>query len=233
MSLELIKKFLKENGKGSPELSEAHIDAAIEQARTESQEAEKARYIAEAKKIRADIDKFKPFKAVIDELGFTGTVEELPAFVESLKKSKESGADGGKAKTELEKQVAALSNQLKSLAEENRVAKEREVSLQRERKSAILREKLMKDVGEKLIGGDARVQLLIHEGTVDLDEDGKTIVFKNGDLSTPYETGVKNLLKTFEADLKDNQRAGAGTAAGAGRPKADPNMSLSDMLKLK
>lgn len=232
MSLELIKKFLKENGKGSPELSEAHIDAAIEQARTESQENESKRYIAEAAKIRKDIDKFKPFKAVIDELGFTGTVDELPAFLETLKK-KESGADGGKAKTELEKQVAALGNQLKSLTEENRVAKEREGTLQRERKSAILREKLMKDVGDKLIGGDARVQLLIHDGLVDLDEDGKTIVFKNGDTITPYDGGVKNLLKTFESDLKDNQRAGAGTAAGAGRPKPDPNMSLADMLKLK
>jgi hypothetical protein len=234
MSLELIRKFLKENGKGNPELSETHIEAAIneakEQARTEAQEAEKARYISEAKKIRVDIDKLKPFKAALEEAGYDGTVE-LPEFIASLKAAKEE-AKSKPAKTELEKQLAALTAQVKGLNDAKAEADREKDQLRQERKAAILKERLMKDVGEKLVNGEDTVKLLIHEGAVDLDEDGKTIVFKSGDTITPYDKGMKDFLKAREGSLKDNQRGGAGSTPGNGRPQASANMSPEEMLRL-
>jgi hypothetical protein len=227
MSLELIKKFLKENGKDSPELSETHIDAAIAAA----QEAEKTRYIAEAKKIRADIDKLKPFKTALEEAGYDGTVE-LPAFVEGLKKAKEE-VKNTPVKSELERQISALASQLKTLTTENQAAKERESNLQKERKTAILKERLMKDIGEKLAGGEAHVKTLIYEGAVDLDEDGKTPVFVSGDMRTPYDEGAKKYLAAHKADLKDTQQGGAQSAPGSGRPAPSKDMPLSEMLKLR
>lgn len=223
MSLELIKKFLKENGKDSPELSIDHIDQAIESVR----ETEKARYISEAKKIRADIDKLKPFKAALEGAGYDGTVE-LPEFIEGLKAAKETN---NTAKTELEKQVMDLGRKLKALTDENMTVKQREEALQKERKTALLKEGL-KGLGDKLAGGEAHIKTLIYEGAVDLDEDGKSIVFVSGDSRLAYEEGEKKYLKSHEADLKDTQRAGAGSSGSKGIPKVDPNMSLADMMKL-
>lgn len=230
MPLEAIRKFLTENGKNNPELSLSHIDDAIEAAKVEAHEAESKRFIAEAKKIREDIGKLKPFKTALEEVGYDGTVE-LPAFIESLKKTKEEVVKGGEKKTELERQLANLGAQLKSLSDESKAAKEREATLQKERKTAIMKEKLAKDIGEKLAGGEAYVKSLIYEDAVDLDADG-TIVFKQGDVLTPYNDGVKKFLKLHEADLKDNQRRGAESGPSKGIPKVSDNMSLTDMMRL-
>jgi hypothetical protein len=234
MSLEHIRKFLKEAGKGNPELSEQFIDEAVTEAtnksREEVQEAEKARFIAEAKKIRADIDKLKPFKAALEEAGFDGTME-LPEFIASLKTAVKEVKDKP-AKTELERQLAALTAQVKGLNDAKAEADREKDQLRQERKSAILRERLMKDVGEKLVNGEDTVKLLIHEGAVDLEEDGKTIIFKNGDVSTPYDKGVKDFLKARELSLKDKQRGGAGSNPGEGNPKITANMTAEDMLRI-
>jgi hypothetical protein len=227
MSLELIQKHLKETGKDNPELSFDHITTAIAAA----QEAEKNRFILEARDIRKDIDKLKPYKKALEEVGYDGTVE-LPAFIEGLKKAKEEIKDKP-AKSELERKLAVLETSFKAISDENKAAKERELALQKERKTTILKERLMKDLGDKLAGGEAHVKTLIYEGVVDLEDDGKTIVFKAGDIPSPYEDGVKKYLKAHEADLKDRQLPGAGSSPGGGRPKPDVNMPLTEMMKLR
>lgn len=227
MSLELIKKFLKDNGKDNPELSINHIDDAIETVKR----AESERFKEEARKIRTDIDKLKPFKKALEDVGFDGT-SELPDFIDSLKKVREEEKNKP-AKTELEKQIAALASQVKTLTDANKLSTEEKLSLQKERKVAVLKEKLMKDLGEKLAGGEAHVKTLIYENRVDLDEDGKTPVFKDSGISVSYEDGIKKFLKDHETDLKDTQRSGVGSKPGSDKSViARPDMPLTDMLKL-
>ena len=228
MSIEAIRNFLKENAKGNQELSETHIDEYIA-AETEKVKAEEKRiFQAEASKIRKDIDKFKPYKAALEEVGFDGTVE-ISEFIESLKKVKDNGSA---VKTDLEKKLDMVNRQVLALTEENKKATEKTIALERERKTGQLKEKLMKDIGEKLLGGEAHVKALLYENAVDFDEDGRSIVFKNGDALEAYDTGVKKYIEAHKADMKDLQKGGGGTSP-ANRPvNVSQDMKPIDMLRL-
>jgi hypothetical protein len=234
MGLEHIKKFLKENGKGNPELSESFIDTAmaeaVEAAESTVRETEKTRYILEAKKIRTDIDKLKPFKAALEEAGFDGNGDPKD-FILTLKTATETGKKAATEKTELEKQFSSLQSQMKTILENKKADDEEKDRLRQERKGAVLREKLMKDIGEKLVNGEDSVKILIHEGAVDLDESGKP-VFKSGETVIAYDKGVKDFLKAREPYLKDKQTGGAHSAPGTKNIQARADMPLTDMLQL-
>ena len=185
-------------------------------------EAEKTKGIDSSKKLRADLQLYGKYKDGLSELGYDGQVE-VPDFVSGLKGRLESKKDG-------EGEVATLRSELTK----ERMAREKfEKGLREQTEKTnkrVLKDAVLRGLGDKAIAPDLIANNLIAEGKVRLLEDGQTVVFGDGTNDVSLEDGISKVLEERKELVKSNQRPGGGSdGSGERGPKS---MSRSSFNKL-
>ena len=192
------------------------IDAEKQRGITEKHNANR-----EAQGLRQNLTSLK---AIMAELGYTDGAD-ITSWAAETKVALENGKNG-KAKdgelVELKTQLARMQGSLQTVQAALETEKTEKAELRTKAQRNLMRSKLTEALKDKVYGSDFLTTSLIAEGLVAVDEDGETVVFKNGDVAVPFDDGVTRLLTERKDIVKNSQRPGGGTDSrpGGGGGKA-------------
>ncbi len=158
-------------------------------------------------------EKLKKVQASLTELGYPEEEDaDLEGFLEGLKTKVKSSTQ---SESETQKAVKKLQNQLKTLETQLAEKTKAEQDLRLKATVSRIKEALTKSLGDKIYGPGFVIDSLIASGAVALD-DAEQVVWKNGDQSVPYETGLKTWIDKNPDVVKNQQKAGSASAAAQG-----------------
>ena len=180
---------------------------------------------AEAKNHREKGDKAAArTKAILESLGLEDT-EEAAAKAKELKTTLDSFSQGGKAPSEVAKQITDLTKQVatvtKQLAEMTKTATEEKGKRIEAMKQSALVSELTKG---KAAAPEAMAALIT--GNLFVNEKDQ-LMYKNGDETLSIEDGVKGWLDANKWAVKVEGNPGGGAPAGGGK-EADPFLAGFD-----
>jgi len=147
-------------------------------------------------------------KEKLSDLGYEDD-GDLDEFFDTLKKSKTEAPESNKELKKLTKQLADLKTQL-----DQKTAAESE--LRDRSKKLRIKNQLGKDLSDKVYAHDYVIDGLINNKQIDIDEDGETVVWMDGDNRVPYDKGLKSFIEKNASLVKNQMKAGAQTTAAQG-----------------
>jgi len=208
-TLEEIKQFLESQGKGD------FLEAIV----TMLQESKQALQ-PDLSRAKNEAQKFRRFKNGFQELGFdteNGNVEE---FIKSLKESKEkvsvvdeTTSENSALKTSIETLRRDLQKLQGDYQESNKKATELEIKHKQAKIATLLKKALSDDTGTpKLYGQDSEIELLLMKNALDLD--GERVIWRDGESTLDFDSGLKTFLEQKKSQLRNSQRPGSSGVPG-------------------
>jgi len=162
-------------------------------------------------------------KAKFKELGYDPDIHgSLDDFINKQKQNRDASNTDKLTISQLSEKVTAFESSLNA-------EKLRTETLQKDNAKEKITTKLTKSIGAKIYGSEYLIKDLINEGKVDVVDN--SVVFKDGDTITTFDTGVKNLLEAHKENLKVDQNPGSSsTPAKEFTTEKVKNLSVADAL---
>jgi len=182
--------------------------------------------------VKAVQQKLEVVDSVLKELGFNPVTNDLSTFQTDLKGKLANGEKNGKELTGKDARLQNLETSLTNLTNQLTTSNEKATKFEKSYKHGILKEALNSKLGGKIFSADIHAKDIIREGSVVLEEDNKTVKWKDGDELKDLDVGIKAYLDSHPDDVINDQRPGPGGKPG-GKPKAGKTMSKGEFNSLR
>lgn len=236
-SLEDIRKALEAITDGGTDFAESLVGilSAKDTDKDSAVDAEKKKGIAKKNEVNKEAEGLRKFKKALTGIGFDPDEHDLDEFttditdiLQKVKDGGDKGSGGGngastpKEVKELQKQMRTMQKTLETRDTELKEANEKTTRLKdrtnRNHMKVSIVDAFKDDKGEsKIYAPDLLADSLINQGKIKIDEDdddGKKIIFVEGDETTDFNEGIEKILETRK-DLIRNTQSGGGGSSGS------------------
>ena len=227
MSLADIKTHLEKEAKNNDKLDYQFVVDEI----NSSVKTEKEKGVKAVNKRNDENKGLRPFKkAFVEELGFDPDEGDLSDFVSDLKSKIKNGENGKKAQgdlAELTSKFSKLEGSFNKLQGDFKKKDQEAADYKSRSERATIISRLSKDLEDRIYGADEQIKVLIADGKVGLNSEGKP-VFKDGDDEIEYQKGLDAFLESRKDIAKNTQKPGSGSGGGNGKGKGEKSMSKAE-----
>lgn len=165
----------------------------------------------------------KVYKEAVSKLGYDGT-GEISSFADETAKALEAGRANADKITGDQGRIATLEKTLKTLTDKHAEAEKKAADLQEKQSASVVRNAVFSKLNGKIFSAELRADTIARDKLAVIGEDGKSVMFADGDNLIDLETGIQKYLEANKEDLKNSQRPGAGgqpsTGGGSGKVMA-------------
>ena len=151
-------------------------------------------------------------------LGFDPQTGDLDGFTGEIKGRLENGKDAGKKLTDTEKRLLEMEKTISSLGNKYSESEEKARKYKQSRDNAVIKDALLSKLKGKIYSAEIHAKDIIREGLAVLDEDGQTVLWKNGDDNTDLSKGLQTYMDSHKDDIVNAQKGGGGGSASSGEP---------------
>ena len=151
--------------------------------------------------------KVESMQKALKKLGFSPDEHELDSFIDELSKETETGRKSKSKLTDSERRLLELEKKFDAEVH-------RRMELETKNKHSTIKSKLLKEFSDKMYSAEDKAKILIMENRVDLAEDGKSVIWRDGDSTIDFETGLSSYYNENKSDMKNSQKGGANGSSG-------------------
>lgn len=167
--------------------------------------------------------------STLKEIGYDPDSPD-PSFAKKIKEQLEAGSKAGETLTAEQRRMKELEGRLTELSEKYTANETKLQQAEAAKLKSVAKELLLPKLKGKIFGANAYVEGLVSSGSVTLDKDGKSLVWKDAD---SFDKGLEQFFESNKEDLVNTQTGGAGVGNVGGSSTGSKVMVRSEFDKME